>query len=384
MDRYFSTIRKPVKRQGGEHYLLITLLSFALSVSLTRLFLALTGYPQLGGGTLHIAHLLWGGLFLFIASLLPLIFANRWIYSVEAVLAGVGVGLFIDEVGKFITSNNNYFYPAAAPIIYAFFLITVLIYLRARRPPSWDARTELYVCLDSLEEVLDHDLDAKERIELETRLRYVAEKADHGDLARLANELLDFVTCQELYLAPITPTYISRAIARLRAFEATYFDRVRLRASLAGGLIGLGIVSFARLLNLVNASFSTFTLDRALSVMEAAGRLGSRGAEIWFYIRLVLEVIIGVFLISSSIMLAMGRERRAIATAYLILLVNLTTVDLLVFYYDQFSTIIPATLQFILLLGVLYYRQRYLRTERQIVFPSLPVTQPEDVCNRQP
>lgn len=55
-------IRNPVRRPAAERYLLITLLSFAMSVSLTRLFLELSGYPQLGSGTLHIAHVLWGSL----------------------------------------------------------------------------------------------------------------------------------------------------------------------------------------------------------------------------------------------------------------------------------------------------------------------------------
>src|SRR5512143_3428729 len=116
--------RRPVKREGAEKYLLVTLLSFGASVTLTRLFLELTGYPQLGGGELHIAHALWGGLLLYIASLLPLILANRWTYMAGAILAGTGVGLFIDEVGKFITQSNNYFYPLAAPIVYAFFLMS--------------------------------------------------------------------------------------------------------------------------------------------------------------------------------------------------------------------------------------------------------------------
>jgi hypothetical protein len=119
-----------------------------------------------------IAHLLWGGLLLFIAALLPRMLANRYALNVAAMLSGVGVGRFIDEVGKFITRNNDYFYPAAAPIIYAFFLLAVLVYLRVRRPPSHDARSELYRVFDDLQEVLDCDLDRQEQADLEARLSY--------------------------------------------------------------------------------------------------------------------------------------------------------------------------------------------------------------------
>jgi hypothetical protein len=46
MNRLTHRIRKPVKRQSAEHYVLLILLSFAASVTLTRFFLQLTGYPQ--------------------------------------------------------------------------------------------------------------------------------------------------------------------------------------------------------------------------------------------------------------------------------------------------------------------------------------------------
>jgi len=100
MTDYLRPIRKPVEREHAERYVLMMLASFAASVVGTRLFLEITGYPQLGNSELHIAHALWGGLALFIASLLPLVLVNRWVYAVSGVLSGIGVGLFIDEIGE--------------------------------------------------------------------------------------------------------------------------------------------------------------------------------------------------------------------------------------------------------------------------------------------
>ncbi len=75
---------------------------------LIRLFLSLRGYPQAGNDTLHIAHAIWGGgLLLFIASLLSLLFANRWVYTTVALFAGTVMGLFIDEVGNVSKSNER-------------------------------------------------------------------------------------------------------------------------------------------------------------------------------------------------------------------------------------------------------------------------------------
>jgi hypothetical protein len=68
------------------------------------LFLELTGYPQLGNSELHIAHVLLGGLFLFIASILPLLIANRWVFSVTAVLAGLG---WVCLLMKWASSSPN-------------------------------------------------------------------------------------------------------------------------------------------------------------------------------------------------------------------------------------------------------------------------------------
>lgn len=65
------------------------------SVLVIRAFLASTGYPQLGGHGLHIAHLLWGGLLMLIALVLLLAFIGRHLQSLAALLGGIGfAGLF--------------------------------------------------------------------------------------------------------------------------------------------------------------------------------------------------------------------------------------------------------------------------------------------------
>jgi hypothetical protein len=50
-------------------------------------------------------------------------------------------------------------------------LLTVLFYLQVRRPSAHNARTELYQALDTFQEVLDHDLNAHERGDLDARLQ---------------------------------------------------------------------------------------------------------------------------------------------------------------------------------------------------------------------
>lgn len=99
------------------------------TVLITRAYLAAMGYPQIGGGTLHIAHVLWGGLLMAVAIVMTAITEGSRIRDRASLVGGVGFGLFIDEVGKFVTSDVNYFYQPAIAIMYVVF---VLFYLVAR------------------------------------------------------------------------------------------------------------------------------------------------------------------------------------------------------------------------------------------------------------
>lgn len=108
----------PRDHRAMEHVLIFVLVGMA-TILVTRMFLIATGYPQLGGEGLHIAHVLWGGALLVLAVVLQLLFIGPVVRPVVAFIGGVGFGLFIDEVGKFLTEDNNYFYAPAFAIMYA-------------------------------------------------------------------------------------------------------------------------------------------------------------------------------------------------------------------------------------------------------------------------
>lgn len=147
------------------------LVSSICSLLLVRFYLHLTGYPQIGNDTLHIAHVLYGGLFMMAAIVINLAFLGSRSKWVSAVLGGIGFGVFIDELGKFITKDNNYFFQPTIGLIYAIFVILYLTFNFLTRKQKLHSREYQMNVLSKLEEAVAYDLSRAEKADIRNMLR---------------------------------------------------------------------------------------------------------------------------------------------------------------------------------------------------------------------
>ena len=182
------TLNRNIRSGDQLELLLVSAVSSLLAI---RFYLHLTNYPQIGGSSFHIAHMLWGGLLMITAVLMALSFIGPRVQRIVAITAGIGFGAFIDELGKFITRDNNYFFEPTIGLIYAIFIVLYLLARFMGGNRAFTSKEYQLNALVQLDEAVLEDMDPAEK----QRAIDLLNRADqHSPITRNLITLLSDVT----------------------------------------------------------------------------------------------------------------------------------------------------------------------------------------------
>ncbi len=310
--------------QMGNH-LEIFLICAVVAILVIRGFLELTGYPQLGDDDLHIAHMLWGGMLMLLAMAILLTFLGKTMQLFGAIIGGIGFGTFIDEVGKFVTQDNNYFYEPSVAIMYVIF---ILIFLMVRGIQSgWNGSQEEYLmnAIRELEEIALHDLDHEEKSRIETLLN----KSDPGN--PLVTKLREVLDC-----ANLVPVPVPNKFRRLKDFFRSRYQRITTLKRFHWIIVLFFLLE-------ITANFSYIVSSIASKKSDAL--VFTDWAQLASSLVSALLILGGIAFIRKSHLMAFQFFKRSI-------LVSIFVTQVFVFYEEQFGALVGLVIDLLILIAL--------------------------------
>lgn len=340
--------RGPVTKAGSGTAVGWMVAAAVITIIVTRAYLLLTGYPQVGGDVFHIAHAVWGGLLLMIALVVVLSLANRWATAVASIAGGIGAGLFVDEIGKFITKDNDYFFPLAAPLSYALLAAFGVVAMRvgATRPPK--ARDHLYAALELMKPVADGPLTRGQIEAIDAHLDAVLDDAPNEQARAVVEGLQRALDLARQQAVPDEARPVGRALAWLDRLENRLLPprrQRRLSRVALGVLAVVGVIAGPGVL-----AYAAWQVYGPEPIGDRNSLLGDHpGAVAWTAaaVAAVIGTVAAVFAWKAVRQLGEGDSRVPDGTRWGIaaLMLLLGGANLLNSYFNQFWVFIDACLQ---------------------------------------
>jgi hypothetical protein len=223
--------------------------------------------------------------------------------------------------------------------------------------PDKSSKAELHRALGDIRELLEHPITHQKHGQLKSRLGIIASSSISQSHADLAGSLLRFVDIAENQ--PATSPGESRWWSSVRMVRRSIPSGIALgtHTLLAIGLLMMGLLM---LKNPANTWLSQWLPQAIVLILrDVAGRhIDATISPFLTTVRLSFEMTLGFGLILSAGLLAAGRTRSGSALALVTLIISLATVNILLFYFEQFSSIITTSIQFLLVFVLIRYRRR--------------------------
>ena len=324
-------------------YLEIFLVTAVVAVLGIRIFLRLAGYPRLAHGQLHIAHVLWGGLLMLAAIIVLLTFLSKTAHRMASAMAGFGFGTFIDEVGKFVSADNNYFYAPAIALIYVTFVLTALAIHAIRKRSEYSRREYLVNALRIMEELALHGLDEEDR---DLALLYLSRSDPNHPLVPAARDLIS-----RAELIPSSrPGFFTQSKSAIREF---YRGATRLpgfpATITAFFVIQLGVSLAYAVVLVFRFGFGWDGFERVSPLAHVAARL--QNLTFVEGMQLASSLLAGVFTLLGVIRIRKSRLR-AFEMFERSMLVSMLFTQVFSFYQEQFSALAGLLVEAVILIGI--------------------------------
>lgn len=318
------------------------------TILIIRFILHFTGYPQLGGDGLHISHVLLGGLGMLIAIILLLNFLNRPVTNLAAIIGGAGFGAFVDELGKFITQDNNYFFEPTIAIVYIIFIILYLVFRMLDKQENISPSYYLVNCLEIVKDAVIEGLDIEQ---FHTIKRYLR-KCDPADSTVQSIQTL----ISKLEIIPTHKNIFTKINQKIREI----YHKISRKA-----LFRIAIIAFFVIQSLISLYHNTIDTDLISKYIfpvkyftQAPSQSFIKSGQIFSSVLADIFVIIGILRIVKSKLGAYQMFKISV-------LISIFLTQLFTFYYLQLDAIFALIFNLILLaiLNTMIYQEKILKKE---------------------
>jgi hypothetical protein len=336
-----------IKKENASEQIMSIMIWAIFGLFGTRLFLQLTSYPQIGNQSWHVAHVLWGGLAMTLGMVLNLTYNGSWIKKMSTIIFGLGLGFFVDESGKYLSRDNNYFFRPAIIFIYIFFIILFIFYRYLEKNKPKDPKYLLYSIFDQLAEIGTEKINKNQKISMLKDLKQITKIETNADQKQLAGELSLLIKSKKNKEG----SYLN--LWQRLINKSNYISYRVLKRKIV--LIGLGIYVAWWSIDKISDAALILTSPQKVAVIEqfyVDYSFLNRTDVYMIGLKLIFDVIVAIFFISGLYNLIRKQRRAGFWFFQQGLIINIYLSSVFKFYFEQFSAVLGLILSILVLSGV--------------------------------
>lgn len=312
--------------------------SSIVSILIIRFLLYITGYPQLATANFHIAHMLWGGFFMMAAIVLLLSYLGKRMKETAAIIGGIGFGTFIDELGKFITKENDYFFEPTLMLIYFIFLSLFFLFRFLEKYRVLSDKEYLMNALEMFEDAVLNNLDRREQRKLLSFL----EKARHKNEENIIITQLIKISEHIIPTPAKKPNVFEKTISFIDNLFEIIIDSKKFHNLLITFLLLTTIWGLIRAILVISLlSTNSVSVNEAFDSENMIVALGE----------FISNIVSTILALSGFIILKFNRLKGLTFLKYSLLISVLVT-QFFVFYREQLSAITTLLINTFILIGI--------------------------------